>query len=163
MTDPEIIEGPCGRAEPIRAEDRPNDQNMATTVCAWLITSPGWHPLWSQYLLSVIDLADHPNMAPATHHYPGATHELLVLALNPEHGPYTPTSENVRHLTPVNIVHQFTATHEEMRELAWLAARAVVHGGLNPETGDAPTLIREQWLTACVKGLAHIRGEEHAP
>lgn len=48
-----------------------------------------------------------------------------------------------------------------MTELAWLCGRGVVYGLLNPETADAPERIREAWLAACVRTLAHMRGEEH--
>ncbi|NHA02016.1 hypothetical protein G5V59_26870 [Nocardioides sp. W3-2-3] len=95
---------------------------------------------------------------------------LLVLAINPADGPVSPIGLCERakrpapqlYLHPPNVGHQFTATDQEMTTVAWLCGRAVVGGDLNPETGDAPDLLREQWLQACVLTLAHLRGEEHA-
>lgn len=167
MAEQEIgspVEGPYGRAASFDATSAP------ATLVAYLIDAPGFHPLWSQYVLSVVTLADVEGVPPATLKFPGATHELLVIALNPDAGPQTVESlatgaaaGRIQYLTPVNIAEQYEATDDEMTQLAWLACRGVVLGALNPETADAPTRIRQNWLTACVKTLAHLRGEEHAP
>lgn len=159
--------GPHGLLEPIAI---PGDwPSAATTTYMALITAPVWHPVWSQYFICVADLTPKPDTPDATLHFPGATHELLVFAINPDHG--TLSTEGVLHLLlegtavhlePVNVVHQFTATDDEIRTVAWLCGRAVTQGQLNPETGDAPSRIREEWLQACVQTLAHLRGEEHA-
>lgn len=159
--------GPHGRLEPITVPEAAHTA-VTTTYCA-LITAPAWHPVWSQYVVTVVDLAPHPGVREATLQFPGATHELLVFAVNPAHGRLTPDRFNELvlagtsvYLSPVNIVHQFTATDDEMRTIAWLCGRAVTEGELNPETGDAPDRVREEWLQACVLSLAHLRGEEHA-
>jgi hypothetical protein len=134
-------------------------------TCQWLITAPVYHPLWSQYALGVISLTiDLPDLPPAKLRFPGATHELFVAALNPEYGPWTPETAiaGIRWLEPINIVEQWTATDDEMREMANLCAWGVTAGHLIPETADAPAAIRAAWLTSMVKTLAHIRGEEHA-
>lgn len=156
------VAGPHGIAEPFTNPSAP------ATLCAYLITAPTFHPLWSQYVLCVVTLAPMPGLPPAVLKFPGATHELLVVSLNPEAGHRTVANLSepdmqLSHLLPFNIVEQFEATDTEMQSLAWLLCRAVVDGRLTPETADAPTLIRGQWLTACVKTLAHERGEEHAP
>ena len=56
-----------------------------------------------------------------------------------------------------------TDTIPDARYTAQLAAQAVVDGVLNPETADAPSRIRENWLASVTKTLAHMRGEVHAP
>ena len=173
MTHPDNIgqrdahRGPYGEALRLTFPDLPM---LAQTVDGWLLTAPTYHPLWSQYSLAVVRLDDDaPDFPPPYHQFPGTTHELLVLALNPDHG--TQTAEtmagyaetgNLPYLAPVNHAHQFIATDDELRQLASWAAWCVVHGHLNPETGDAPALIREAWLTSLTKTLAHIRGEAHA-
>lgn len=161
--------GPGGISEhvPVPATMR----NADTSTCLYLLTAPRYHPVWSQYVISVVDLTvDRPDLGPPNLHFVDATHELLVMAVNPELGLLSPTrmvrrseaGEAGFYLSPPNVGHQFTATAEEMTQLAWLLGRAVAHGQLNPETGDAPSLIREQWLGLCVRTLAHMRGEEHA-
>lgn len=160
------IIGPHGQAEPIPFDT--SDPKSAETLCWWLITSPGWHPLWSQFSLWVARLRDDVPGFPAPYRqFLGATHELIVVAVNPENGFYSADgiseSKRLPHLTPVNICQQHEATDAEMVEVAALVCRAIVYGRLNPEIADAPGRIRENWLIAVTKTLAHIRGEEHAP
>lgn len=154
-TPPDDLTGSLGTAE--RAPDTAfADRPAALTL--WIITAPAWHPLWSQYSLSVVTLADIPGEQPAIKKFPGATHELLVMALNPEHGPYDASairSDTLHHLTPVNIAEQFTATDEQAQVLAALCAHAVVDGLLNPETGDAPERIRASWSRVIEQTLDH--------
>lgn len=145
--------------------DPENHPRHHMTVDHWLITAPAYHLFWSQYDLYVISLADHPDYPPPHRQFPSATHELVVVALNPKEGPYTPEKlddfaregRGLPYLEPVNIVEQFEATDEEMRSLASLSAWGVVNGHLNPETADAPDAIRAQWGFSLRKTLAHIR------
>lgn len=137
-----------------------------TAIAAWVLNAPSWHPIWSQYMLSVVTLEDREGWPPAKVDFDGATHELQVLALDPDHkvtGNIMKDGKELHYLLPVNVAHQFIATDEEMTELLRLAVSACVNGALNPETADAPERIRGIWLEACVKTLAHMRGEEHAP
>lgn len=163
------FKGQYGRARLIPV---PDVAEAAETVCTWLLTAPHAHPLWAQYLLGVVRLRDGiPGFRPPTRQFIGATHEMFVFALNPEHGPFTVEkmlgygagAGSIPCLTPVNVVHQVEGSDEEARLLASYAAVAVVHGMLWPETGDAPDRIRMNWKASMVKSLAHIRGEEHAP
>lgn len=163
--DPTITEheGPNGFAVRMAIPDTPK---AAETVDAWLLTTPAYHPLWSQYMLGVVRLRKGIPGFPDPHYqFEGATHELNVVALNPEGGTYDPATffdQPIKFLTPVNIAEQFEATDDELRKLAWFAAAAVVHGIANPETADAPSSIRFSWKTMLVKTLAHLRGESHA-
>jgi hypothetical protein len=161
------LEGPYGTAEAVPVPDLPM---AAETVCTWLLTAPHAHPAWSQYMLGVVRLRDVPGFPPPKREFDGATHELFVVALNPEHGPMTAerigrlqVGGGVPYLTPVNIAHQIEGTDEEALHLAEMAATGVVHGVLPPETGDSPRRIRASWKTSLVKTLAHNRGEAHAP
>lgn len=173
MTDPLTydktpIEGPYGKAE--RLPDPAQFKRGQETVVQWLIDSPVWHPLWRGYLLCVVRLRDdQPGFPPPVHKFVGTTHELMIAALNPDH-PQTIDAltrrmrdgKAVHYLTPINIAEQFIATDDEMIKLAWAGAWGVVFGYCNPETGDAPERIREDWLSSLTKSLAHIRGEAHA-
>jgi hypothetical protein len=134
----------------------PDHPSAAETVCSWILTHPQGHPLWTQYLLCVVRLRDDtPGFPPPHRQFQGSTHELLVVALNPDKGP--------PFLTPVNIVHQIEGSDDEARLLAAYAAWGVTVGALWPETADAPDRVRADWKSSLVKTLAHIRGEEHAP
>ncbi|WP_060879973.1 hypothetical protein [Streptomyces scabiei] len=125
---------------------------------AWIITAEHWHPAWSQYLLCLMTLADIDGIPPAKKRTPGVTHELIVVVLNPDHGPYdaaTVRAGQLQHLTPVNIAEQFTATDDQALRITHLCARAVVDGRLTPETGDAPTQIRAWWHARIRDTLEH--------
>ena len=159
-------EGTFGTAERL---DYPTDRpaNRAS-VATWLLTAPQAHPLWTQYALMVVSLAPFDGVPPAKLRFEGATHELLVVALQPDQRWTAERVESLSwpslpYLLPVNVCEQFTATDDEMRALAAMAAQGVVHGLLWPETADAPDRVREAWLESLVKTLAHVRGEEHAP
>ena len=78
----------------------------------WLITAPWAHPAWSQYALLLIDLTT-PSDRPPVVYLDGATHELLLFALDPSH---TATSARAmveagpfRPLSPPNHGYQFKA------------------------------------------------------
>jgi hypothetical protein len=171
----ERITGPYGTVDFVKPpglrDPRISRKNKAANQLSrgmWLINSPGWHPLWSQYVMSAISLKSHRDLPEAKLKFEGATHEILLVALNPDF-PQTVGSikghaktGKMPFLKPVNIAEQFECTDDEVRQMCWYACRAVVYGGLNPETSDAPNLIRENWLTALTKTLAHIRGEAHA-
>lgn len=162
-----IPTGPHGTAAQLPIPDMPASSQ---TLDHWLITAPIFHPLWSQYLLACQRLGDAPGFPRPHLQFPGATHELIVCTLDPDDGThdlatltgYIESGKKVKPLQPINIVHQFTATDDEMRQLCWYAVWGVLNGHLNPETADAPAQIREFWLTAMTKTLAHIRGEAHA-
>ncbi len=161
--------GPRGTAVKLRID--PTIPGADTTTCWWLLTG-NWHPIWTQFVLTVVTLADRPGAPPARLQHPGMTHELIVVALDPGEPPRRHSATLIETgglrgvggwLEPVDVVQQFTATDEEMRQVAELAAQACIDGILMPSTDDARTFYREQWLQAIVKTLAHLRGEEHTP
>ncbi|MFJ5059044.1 hypothetical protein ACIP96_06445 [Streptomyces nigra] len=155
MRELDELSGPYGTARHIPDTYSTNP----ATVCGWIITAPCWHPVWSQYRLGIVSLADFPDLPPAKLHRPGVTHELSVVALNPEHGPYDARSlpaDGVHYLTPVNIAEQITATDEQAAQLALRCVRAVVDGLLCPETADAPDRIRAQWRDSIRQAIEHM-------
>lgn len=163
-----LVTGPNGTA--VQLKINPRLSGAETTVAWWLLTG-SWHPVWPQFILSVVHLRPVEGAPPAKLHFPGATHELLVVALNPGDPPKIHSRKILEkrglagvggYLTPIDVCHQFTAVDAEMYELAALCAQACVDGLLNPSVDDARERLREQWLSTCVKTLAHMRGEEHA-
>lgn len=162
------ITGPHGTAEPVAMPEDCDKPQMQCHVCTYLITAPGWTPAWDQYVLSVITLADFPGLPPATRQFMDATHELLVMALNPDEKQTVETMRQhaydgkLPYLQPVNVAEQFIATDDEMGRLAWLLSHAVVNGALPPEPVLGYESHRHQWLTVATKTLAHLRGEPHA-
>lgn len=159
------LEGPCGQALKLDTSGMANNEE---TVCSWLISAPVFHPMWSQYALLVVRLRDLPGWPPPHRQFPGATHELLVVTLNPEHGPYDAgmvskyAAGNLPVLTPVNVAHQIEGTDEEAEKLAYYGAWGICAGHLEPESSNGADRIREGWKVSMVKTLAHVRGEAHA-
>lgn len=168
-------EGPYGTAAELPVKDTPE---YSETVCHWLITGTRFHPFWTQWTLVVVRLREVEGRPPIRYQFEGATHELLVIALNPEYGDkdillpngspakqwsgpsaFTEFTERkgLPYLTPIDVCIQFEATDDEMTELAGYACKAVVAGQLSPDQD-----FREGWKVSLVKTLAHIRGEEHA-
>lgn len=165
-----VHEGPMGRAEQIPVPGRPD---CAETVTTWLINAPKWSPLllnFTQWLLAVVRLRDDiPGFPPPKRRFASATHELFVATIDPDHRT-TPEQliqpgNPARFIEPLNVVVQVTATDDEMRQVADLAARAVVDRHLCPEAWSTPsgsgTDLSRSWLTSITKTLAHIRGEDH--
>jgi hypothetical protein len=140
----------------------PIDDAHPHTLLWWLITDGGWHPGWTQYVLSVVTLDDGPGDKPAVHHFTGSTHELLVFSVDPTRGPFDANSRDRIHpLQPVNVVEQFIATDDEMTELAEFVVRAICDGLLNPEVIGAPSIIQGIWHEALLDTLEHIQKGGH--
>jgi hypothetical protein len=159
------LEGPYGSAVKLDTSRMANNEE---TVCSWLITAPSFHPAWSQYALFVVRLRDLPGWPPPVRHFGGATHELIVVTLNPEHGPYDAgivtkfAAGNLPVLTPVNVAHQIQGTDGEAEQLAYYGTWGICNGHLEPESSNGADRIRAGWDVSLVKTLAHIRNEAHA-
>ncbi|MDX3748711.1 hypothetical protein [Streptomyces sp. AK08-02] len=128
------------------------------TIDFWIITGPHWSPAWTQYMLGIVTLADVAGVDPARLQRPGVTHELLVVALDPDHGPYDAgkiRASQLHTLRPVNVCEQFTATDGQARDLAVLCAKACVDGHLSPEPGDGAGILRAGWRHSIEQTLEH--------
>lgn len=131
---------------------------LPATQDFWIITGPHWSPAWTQYMLGLVTLADVAGVGPARLHRPGVTHELLVVALNPDHGPYntdTVRANQIHTLRPVNVCEQFIASDDQARNITALCAKACVDGVLSPEPGDGAGILRDGWRHAIKLTLEH--------
>lgn len=158
---PDEFTGDYGRAQRVPRADYATNK---ATLDAWIITAPVWHPLWSQYFLGLITLADVPGTPPAEKDRPDVTHQIIVVALNPEYGPYgihSVRDDALHYLRPGNIGEQFTATDDQAVELTELCAHAATEGLLPLETSDAPDRIRAIWRSAIQQSLDHHRDPHH--
>lgn len=162
------LRGSYGTAEPVPVPPSSPEVPHAT-LSTWLITAPRYHLAWSQYNLGVLHLRETPELGkPNRLDFPGATHEILVAALDPDHGPFTlammkefaRTGTGMHYLRPVNIEWQFEATDEEAVELCRMACLGIIHGQLNPETGDSSEKIRAAWSHSLGETLEHMRNPD---
>ncbi len=155
------VTGPAGTATEIIAEafDRPE---QAATLATWFLHCPGQSPAWDSYMLSVIHLRTIEGVREPVIRFPGATHEVLLAALDPGSAPSVDNPDSWQLLMPINVEEQVELPDDEAAvRLAELAARAVVTGALWAEPPLSGQV--EPWRTTLVKTAAHARGEEHAP
>lgn len=155
----DVIRGRYGRAErvPLPPEEERAKPDHTATLAVWLITSPHYHPFWSQFLLSSVHLRDIEGVKPAHKLFEEAQYEVLVAALNPEKGHRdAKDGPPFRHMVPLNVREQFAAgTDEQVAHLTGLLAGGVVWGVLNPEP-QGIIGAREQWAHSIESTMAHL-------
>lgn len=174
----EIIEtrrGRLGVAHRIFA--MPSRADESATIACWFCELVGIHPVWTRFMLSVVHLRPIANTQPPNLRFEAATHELMVVSLNPETGPVATDLASWTYLTPFNIVHQFTVHADSAAEqLSGLLVQAMLEGQLEPDPdivvvdgrgsnmlGGTSVLRREDvvraWVAAVDETAAHMRGE----
>lgn len=89
---PPDLAGPYGHAWDLLDQQRaacPVQNPDDATLSWWIFHAvPTQHPAWEWYTISTVHLRNIEGQTrPPDLHFPAATHELLVLALNPEHLP----------------------------------------------------------------------------
>lgn len=98
----------------------------------WLLTAAWAHPLWHSYAFLLYDLTSpSPDGAAPSVYLDGATHELMVFALDPDHPAETP----FRMLQPANHGYQFKAESNEAAETRVVALLDEIEATtLSPDT-----------------------------
>lgn len=110
------------------------------TVCTWIVYVPWAHGFWHSYMLACIHLRPIEGVKAPTIHLPGATHEILLFALDPKFRPSP--SENLHFLTPPNFIGQFMAeSDEKAAERIEGDVRDILAGTLSPDTD-----FRRMWV-----------------
>lgn len=128
------ITGPAGAATLVATEIEPGDAQYAATVATWFLHCPRQSPAWEHYLLACVHLRPLPGAPEPKIVRPLATHEFLVVALDPAEKPRPDDVRSWAHLTPVNVAEQLLlASDVEARQVVALAAQLVVHGALPAE------------------------------
>lgn len=80
-----------------------------STVGCWLVYAPWMHMVWAWHYVGLVHLRPVDGLPPATRSFPGATHEFIVFALDPN---VDVIVEALRFLQPVSIVQQFDAASD---------------------------------------------------
>lgn len=130
-----LLKGPGGEAWPWRR--KPSEAAHSASLGSWIVTAAFAHPIWSQYAFSLIHLRPIEGTPDAHVRLAGATHELLVSALDPKHKmtPEMDPEVTLHYLIPMNHQCQFVAPSD-----AAAAQRledvilAVTEGRLSPDT-----------------------------
>lgn len=92
-------------------KDRPNPDTVASLE-RWILHLPGHHAAWDFYALLCCSLADFPGVPPAKKHFPGATHEFVVGAINPDFPRSNLDAGGVDLLEPLNYVEQLALPND---------------------------------------------------
>lgn len=140
---------------------------QVATLSHWFVHAPAAHPLWPQYLFFCVHLRDVEGQSrPPFRRWPDASHELLLLALNPELGPWAPETFAEKMLapravsawlSPPNVVEQLrAATDPQAVELTVLLAHALVDGHVPIEPDDVRNG-RARWREVIDSTMQHIR------
>lgn len=106
------------------------------TLAMWVIEAPWAHPVWHSFLVVLIHMRPMPDQRPTKIYLAGATHEMWLLAMNPDE-PRQPAIEGVgppHYLTPPNYASQFISESDDVAcERVRRAVAMVTEGNLNPD------------------------------
>jgi hypothetical protein len=156
---PTRIQGPAGSG--FVYSPAPQAPDQTASLRAWVLTCPGQSPAWSQFMLTVVHLRPIEGVRPATLHFPGAGHEFLLVALNPQH-PVHGNGDLAGHLTPVNVcVQEAGLTDDQAVAICDGLAAMVVSGQLPAEpalSGGA----QEPYKRVIRASAQHLREGLHA-
>lgn len=116
------------------------------TVSMYVIHSPMSHPIWPWLRLIMFHLRPTPGLPEAKIYKPGATHEFILQALNPDHYPPSiePDEFPKYFLEPANFAAQLVAKDDAdaVEQIETKAIKQVCNGWLNPDTDG-----RQGWET----------------
>lgn len=162
---PPTFAGVAGRAwtVPLVPPDERPVPDWRGTVAAWIVDAPAAHPLWNFYCVCVIHLRVIDGVRPAIVRLEGATHELMILALDPGHPvpaleAFGRCESPLRWLSPIDVMEQFIVADDAQAEhLGELATRAIVDGLLSPDQD-----FRRAWARAIAHTASHLAEGGHA-
>jgi hypothetical protein len=157
MRDPDLI-GPRGRAWRLPPPTTPG----AAGVALYLLNCPQAHSFWQWWTLSVIHLREQEGAPPPYRSYPKATHELLVLTVDPDRLP-APDPDTFAvpfpHLTPPDVETQFHVGDDDAAAaIAQGCVEACLMGHLSPDSDYRRLWGR--WVRAAAAGVRDAAQEE---
>lgn len=133
--------------------------SLSAGISQWLLKSEKgiFHPIWDRWGLSVVHLRNIPGVKPPVLQFPGATHELVIVSLDPEADPIDPdqVEPGLPWMQPVEVTQQFTVpkdTHALM--LLEGVVESIVEGYSSPDRD-----YRRLWEEAILKSADNLCGE----
>jgi hypothetical protein len=160
---PDLV-GAYGRAwripmAPLGHRGRPDAD---ATVAGWLMFVPSAHAFWTYWAAFVVHLRPIEGVRPAHISEPGATHELMIMALNPEQplpdlAAVGRGEASFAWLMPIDQLQQFTVNDDaQAAQLLELAVRSCVDGYASPDQDW-----RGRWRQMIPATAAHLREGKH--
>lgn len=124
------------------------DEKRDGSVCLWIVFAPWANMAWSYYTISAIHLRSVEGLPPAKINLAGATHEVVVAAMDPRVAPSL-TGSPRSWLSPLNFMGQWVVNERPNPvDLDRTAAarieeivREILDGRLNPDTD-----FRHEWV-----------------
>lgn len=108
------------------------------TLAFWVIEAPGSHPVWWWYRLGLVHLRPVPALAAheTLIYLPGATHEFVLEALNPDQYPPPIDQLPLHILLPANFAAQLICPSDAaaIKTIETQAIEPIVQGLLSPDT-----------------------------
>lgn len=155
------LQNPDFPGEVARAWIVPDDPEAAAALGVWLVEACDAHPLWNYHVVVLVHLRVAPGLPAPVIASPGATHELLVMALDPDHD-YTVDPADIstfQWMNPPDVVEQFAARDDDHAvSIATEAVRKCVNGELVPDSD-----YRSLWRHFVQRMLQAPPGDEHPP
>lgn len=103
----------------------------------WFIEAPWAHPILSQYRLSLVHLREDPNYRPAHKYNDRATHEVMLLAIDPKTRVTIGMNDTHDPIFPPIFVGQFhRSSDEEAADLVRKTVLQVIKRHLSPDTDN---------------------------
>ncbi len=122
-------------------------------IAQWVVEAPAAHPFWHSYFVSLIHLRPIPGTPDPLIYDARATHELVIMALDPDQPRYPQMmGGGWRWLEPANFAAQLIEPSDATADAQVSAAvEAIVAGTLNPDT-DALAQWRELFGSKMIRG-----------
>lgn len=148
------VEGPGGRAWAVKTKSKRKHGGVAH----FLVHAVNGNPFWNWYVVSVVHLRAEEGLPQPHIQFPGASHELLMAALNPEEKiPDIDNWKGMSHLEPIDQCVQFIVNNDEQaKSLCDDVIRAIVVGGISPDQD-----FRSWWKQSVNQTAEHYRLGEH--
>lgn len=128
-------------------------ENPATPAFGktWIVEARWAHPLWHSYAALLYDLTTHIEGTAPTLYFDGATHELMVFALDPSR----PVDPPAYMLVPANHGYQFRAESNEAATARVISILDLIaQAKLSPDTD-----FRSAWDALFLDGVSlHMKG-----
>lgn len=163
ITAPPDLSGPFGKAwrvtmPPLGQRRKPD---FDATVDMFLVQRRAAHPVWDHWLVSLVHLRPMAGVRPAHVTVAGATHELMIVALNPEFQlpPLDCRSPlwAPKYLTPIDVTEQFPCPDDAFAQhFLELSVTAIVNGYISPDEAA-----RALWKESIATTLRHYGDGTH--
>ena len=146
---------------PVRRDRKDWRPDWDGTLALYLLHC-GWsHPFWHWYHICGIHLRPIPGVRPPKKFFPEASHEIMILALDPkvQHDPDLLASgeQELSYLSPPDLIHQVgDLTDDQFKQLVQDVVLAIVEGKASPDQDW-----REWWRRAIDETAEHIREGKH--